>query len=85
MRPIGVRVLLENKDEPSISGIATGVLARRGTSGRSKPSKGGAGVAASMVDRIGTVKTGSMEGRRGNAEGEVIRGGRVLRAVRAGH
>ena len=46
-----------------ISERAGGVLARRGTSGRSVPSKGGVGAAAPVVGRIGTVGTGSMEGR----------------------
>ena len=43
---------------------AAGVLARRGASGGSISSKGGAGVTPSVVGRIGAVGTGPMEGRR---------------------
>ena len=47
-------------------------------------SKGGVDVTATVVGRIGTVGTGSMEGREKNTDGEVVRGGRGLRALGAG-
>ena len=55
------------------------MLARRGASGGRVLSKGGAGVTAPVVGRIGTAGTGSM-----HSEGEVARGGRGLHAVGAG-
>ena len=45
-----------------VSGRAAGALTRRGASQGRVPSKGGAGVAASVVCWIGTVGTVSMEG-----------------------
>ena len=52
-----------------VSGRAAEVLAGRRTSGGSAPSKGGVGMAASVVDLIGTVEKGSMEGRGETSEG----------------
>ena len=64
-----------------VSGRTAGVPTRRGASGRRVTSKRGAGVAASVVCWIGTVRTGSMEDPGATWQGEALRDGRGFRAV----
>lgn len=66
------------------SGRAAGVFARRGASGGSAQSKGGAGVAALLACCIGTVGTASMERSGAPSDGKALRDGRGFCVVRDG-